>query len=117
VDATRRTIAITGRAPIELEQVLYGAHSPGVRLFDGSGRRCFTLAALEQHVRTVLARAEAPIRFRHGSMPAAQGIEQPRGARYAEGCAIFVEARPAFPGGRTVIVVELWQRDVAGEGS
>jgi hypothetical protein len=114
VDATRRTIAIKGRAPIELEQVIYGAESPGVSLFDGSGQRCFTLAALEEHVRAVLARAEAPIRFRHGSMPADQGIEQPRSARYAQGCAIFVGAHPAFPGGRTEIVVELWQRDVAG---
>ena len=114
VDAARRTIAIKGRAPIELEQIIYGVDSPGVSLFDGSGERCFTLASLEQHVRRVLARAKAPIRFRHGSMPANQGIEQPRGARYAEGCAIFVGAHPAFRGERTEIVVELWQRGVAG---
>jgi hypothetical protein len=115
IDATRRTIAIKGRASIELERVLYGGlGSPGVSLFDGSGERCFTLSALEDHVRTVLAPAEAPIRFRHGSMPANTGVEQPRGRRYAQGCAIFVGAHPAFPGGQTEIVVELWQRDVAG---
>lgn len=114
VDATRRTITIKGRASIELEQVIYGVDSPGVRLFDSSGARCFTLAALEERVRSSLAAAKVPIRFRHGSMPAKQGIEQPRGARYAEGCAIFVGAHPAFPGERTEIVVELWQRDVAG---
>jgi hypothetical protein len=115
VDATRRTIGVKGRASIDLERVLYGGvGSPGVSLFDGSGERCFTLSALEEHVRRVLAPARAPIRFRHGSMPAHTGVEQPRGARYAEGCAIFVGAHPVFPGGRTEIVVELWQRDVAG---
>jgi hypothetical protein len=111
VDAMRRTIAIKGRAPIELERMLYAVGSPGASLFDSSGERCFTLAGLEEHVRRVLAPAEAPIRFKRGSMPAAMGVEQPRGARYADGCAIFVEAHPIFPGGRTEIVVELWQRD------
>jgi hypothetical protein len=114
VDATRRTIAIKGRASIELEQLIYGADSPGVSLFDSSGARCFTLAALEERVRSTLAPAEVPIRFRLGSMPANTGLEEPRGGRYAEGCAIFVGAHPAFAGGQTEIVVELWQRDVSG---
>lgn len=114
VDAMARTISVKGRAPLELELVLYGPDSPGVSLFDGSGERCFTLTALEEHVRTVLAPAKAPIRFRHGSMPPHTGIEQPRGRRYAQGCAIFVGAHPAFPGGQTEIVVELWQRDIRG---
>jgi hypothetical protein len=114
VDATRRTIAIKGRAPIELEHMLYGVGSPGASLFDSSGERCFTLIALEEHVRKVLAGAETPIHVRRGSMPAGAGVEQPRGRRYAEGCAIFVEAHPIFPRGRTEIVVELWQRDAAG---
>jgi hypothetical protein len=60
----------------------------------------------------VLAPAGAPIRFKHGSMPANTGVEAPRGRRYAEGCAIFVGAHPIFPGGETEIVVELWQRGV-----
>ena len=60
VDATRRTIAIKGRASIELEQVIYGADSPGVRLFDSSGERCFTLAALEKHVRSSARPGEGP---------------------------------------------------------
>jgi hypothetical protein len=47
-------------------------------------------------------------------MPANTGVEEPRGGRYAEGCAIFVGAHPAFAGGQTEIVVELWQRDVSG---
>jgi hypothetical protein len=110
VDATRRTIAIKGRATIELEQVIYGADSPGVSLFDSSGERCFTMAELERHVRRVLAPAPAPLRFRHGSLPPDQGIESPRGDRYAEGCAIYVGAYPAFPAGETVVVAELWQR-------
>jgi hypothetical protein len=114
VDGTRRTIAIKGRASIELEQLIYGADSPGVSLFDGSGERCFTLTELEDHVRTVLAPAKVPIRFRHGSMPHASGLEQPRGRRYAQGCASFIGAHPTFKDGTTEIVVELWQRDVAG---
>ena len=114
VDATRRTIAIKGRASIELEQVIYGADSPGVRLFDSSGERCFTMAELEQHARRALATVSVPIRIRRGSLPPDQGIESPRGDRYAEGCAIYVGAYPAFPRGQTEIVVELWQRDVAG---
>jgi hypothetical protein len=104
VDATRRTISIKGRASLRVERVIYGGvGSPGVRLFDSSGERCFTLPALEEHVRMALAPARVPIRFR----------EQPRGRRYAQGCAIFVGAEPAFRGGGTEIV-ELWQRDVAG---
>jgi hypothetical protein len=115
VDATRRTISIKGRASLRVERVIYGGvGSPGVRLFDSSGERCFTLPALEEHVRMALAPARVPIRFRHGSMPPDTGVEQPRGRRYAQGCAIFVGAEPAFRGGETEIVVELWQRDVAG---
>lgn len=114
VDAKRRTITIKGRAPIEVERVIYGPGSPGVSLFDSSGERCFTMAELEQHARRALATVSVPIRFRYGSMPANQGIEQPRGDRYAEGCAIYVGAYPDFPGGETEIIVELWQRDVAG---
>jgi hypothetical protein len=110
VDASARTIAVKGRASLHVELVVYGPDSPGVRLFDSSGERCFTMAGLERHARSVLALAGVPIRFRHGSMPPDQGIEQPRGKRYAEGCAIYVGAHPAFLGGRTVVVVELWQR-------
>lgn len=115
VDAAHRTISVKGRAPLGLELVLYGADSPGVSLFDGSAERCFTLDALEAHVRKVLAPADAPIRFQHGSLPRDTGVEEPRGRRYAQGCAIFVGAHLAFPGGQTEIVVELWQRDVAGQ--
>jgi hypothetical protein len=39
--------------------------------------------------------------------------EEPRGRRYAEGCAIYVGAYPAFPNGQTEIVAELWQRGIA----
>jgi hypothetical protein len=110
VDATTRTIGVKGRASLEVELVLYGPESPGVRLFDSSGERCFTMAGLERHVRNALAPARVPIRFRHGAMPPDTGIEPPRGDRYAEGCAIFVGAGPAFRAGRTVVVAELWQR-------
>jgi hypothetical protein len=110
VDATARTIAIKGRAPVELELMLYDTGSPGSRLFDESGERCFTMAGLEAHVREALAPAGVPIRFKRGSMPPDTGVERPRGTRYAEGCAIFIGAAPVFPDGRTEILAELWQR-------
>ncbi len=115
VDATRRTIAIKGRATIELEQLIYGADSPGVSLFDSSGERCFTVTGLEQHVREVLARVQVPIRFTVHRMPANQGTEPPRGDRYTEGCAIYTGAYPDFAGGRTEVVAELRQRDAPAE--
>jgi hypothetical protein len=115
VDAKRRTITIKGRAPIELERVIYGPGSPGVSLFDSSGERCFTVSGLEQHAREVLARVQVPIRFAVHRMPPNQGTEPPRGDRYAEGCAIYVGAYPDFPGGRTEVVAELRQRDAPVE--
>jgi hypothetical protein len=110
VDGERRTIAVRGAAPLALERIIFGADSPGVSLFESSGRRCFTMEGLERHVRTALAGLHVPLRFRHGSLPPDQGIEPPRGDRYAEGCAIYIGAYPAFPAGRTVVVAELWQR-------
>jgi hypothetical protein len=110
VDATARTIGVKGRAPMELELMLYDTGSPGSRLFDESGERCFTAAGLEAHVREALAPANVPIRFKRGSMPRDSGVEAPRGERYAEGCAIFIGAAPVFPDGRTEIVAEIWQR-------
>jgi hypothetical protein len=110
VDATRRTIAVKGRAPLDVELVIAGPGSPGLRLFESTGERCFTLPALEEHVRAALAPAGVPIRFRYGSLPPDTGIEPPRGDRYDEGCAIFVGAGPVFDGGRTSIEAELYQR-------
>ena len=110
VDATARTIDVKGRAPLELELMLYGPESPGLRLFDVTGERCFTLEGLEAHVRDALAPARVPIRFKRGSMPPDTGVEAPRGTRYAAGCAIFVGAATVFPDGRTEIVAEIWQR-------
>lgn len=112
VDASARTIAVKGRAPLHVELILYGPESPGVSLFDSSGESCFTVAALERHVREVLAPAHVPISFRRGTMPPDTGIadDTGRSERYAQGCAILVGSHPAFPAGRTEIVVELWQR-------
>jgi hypothetical protein len=103
-------VFVRAAAPLALEEVLYGAGSPGVSLYDSSDERCFTMAELEEHAREVLAPAQAPIRFRRGSMPPDTGLEAPRGDRYAEGCAIFVGVQASFAMGRTVVVVELWQR-------
>ena len=113
VDATRRTISIKGRAPIELERVLYGARSPGSACSTAQASAASRSAGSRSTSAPRSPRPRAPIRFRHGSMPPDTGVEQPRGGRYAAGCAIFVGAHPIFPGDRTEIVAELWQRGVA----
>jgi len=116
VDATRRTIAVKGRAPLELELALVEPGSPGARLFDTSGERCFTLEGLEAHVRGTLARLNVPIRFHHRSLASFVEVTGPRGERYAEGCAIYEGAAPSYSGGRLEIVVELSQRDPPRSG-
>lgn len=114
VDGARRTIAVRAAPPLALEHLLFGSASPGVSLFDSSGERCFTVVGLERHVREVLAPAQVPIRFTVGPLPPNTGVEPPRGGRYAEGCAVYTGAHPAYPDGRAEIVVELRQR---GTGS
>jgi hypothetical protein len=111
VDGARRTIAVRGAAPLALEALLYGSGSADVSLFDSSGERCFTVPALERHVREVLAPARLPIRFKLGAMPKDTGVEPPRGNRYAEGCAIFINVHPSYRRGHAELVVELRQRD------
>jgi hypothetical protein len=111
VDAGSRTIDVKGRAPLRLELMLTQPGSPGSRLFDTSGERCFTLAGLEKHVRRVLAFAKAPINFRSGSLHSYAEVTGPRGDRYTEGCAIYEGAFADYSGGRVEIVVDLSQRD------
>jgi hypothetical protein len=111
VDATHRTVNVRGEAPLDLELILSQPGSPGVRLFDSSGERCFTLAGLEEHVRRALAVTDVPIRFRHRSLQSFVEVAPPRGDRYAEGCAIYEGASFEYPDGRIEIVADLSQRD------
>ena len=111
VDATHRTIQVRGRASLELELALSEPDSPGMRPYDTSGERCFTLAGLEEHVRRMLAPTKAPIHFRIGSLHSYAEVTGPRGDRYAEGCAIYEGAFAEYSGGRVKIVVDLSQRD------
>jgi hypothetical protein len=111
VDASSRTITVKAHPPLELELELEQPGSPGVRLYDTSGERCFTVAGLERHVREVLAPLGQPIRFNRRALPDYVGITGPRGHRYAEGCAVFEGAFVDYPDGRSEIVVELAQRD------
>jgi hypothetical protein len=111
VDGARRTIQVQARPPLELELALLQPGSPGARLFDVSGERCFTLAGLEARVRDAFAPLKTPIRFHHASLAKFVGVTGPRGDRYAEGCAIYTDAHAAYPDGRIEIVVELSQRD------
>ena len=115
VDAGSRTIDVEGRPPLQLERALYEPGSPGARLFDISGERCFTLAGLERHVRTVFAPLGRPIRFSHRSLRSFAEVTGPRGDRYAEGCAIYEGVHVDYSGGRLEIVAELSQRDAPPE--
>jgi hypothetical protein len=111
VDAQKRTITVMARPPLELEQFVYGADSPGVSLYDSSGERCFSTAALEQHVRETLAPAEVPIRFTVEPLQPNVGIADARGKRYDEGCTVFAAPSIQYPDGRAEILVELNKRD------
>lgn len=115
VDASARTITVKAHPPLDLELALLQPGSPGVRLFDASGERCFTVAGLERHVREVLAPLGQPIRFHRRSLHPDVGISGARGDRYAEGCAVFEGASIDYPGGRSEIVVVLAQRDAPVE--
>jgi hypothetical protein len=111
VDASRRTIAVKGRPPLALELALFEPGSPGGRLFDTSGERCFTVSGLERHVRAVFTPLRRPVDFRLRSLPEFVGISGPRGKRYEEGCAIYEGAHIDYRDGRIEVVVELAQRD------
>jgi hypothetical protein len=115
VDAVHREVDVRGEAPLDLELMLSQPGSPGVRLFDTTGERCFSAAGLEEHIRRVLAPANVPISFRHASLNPLSEIVAPRGERYKEGCAVYAGAHFDYPGGRTEIVAELLQRDAPPE--
>jgi hypothetical protein len=111
VDATARTITVAASPPLELEQLVYGADSPGVSLFDSSGERCFSTTELERLVRETLAPAEVPIRFTVKALQPGVSIADARGKRYDEGCTVFAAAAIRYPDGRAEILVELNRRD------
>jgi hypothetical protein len=111
VNAARRTIDVKGLPPLGLDLALSEPGSPGARLFDTSGERCFTLPELERHVRAELAPLKRPIRFSHRSFPSYVDVTGPRGDRYDEGCVIYEGAFVDYPDGRLEIVTELAQRD------
>ena len=80
------------------------------RLLAATGRRCYTLAALQSYVRTTVAHSDAPapVRFAAYSEPRYTGLGLGRQPRYNAGCAVVVNIETA-PDGRTFLV-ELWQR-------
>jgi hypothetical protein len=111
VDAAHRTVDVKGSPPLDLEMALEEPGSPGARLFDTTGERCFTATALERHVRRVFAPLETPISFTRRSLPEFVELMGARGDRYAEGCAVYEGAHFDYPDGRLEIVAELGQRD------
>jgi hypothetical protein len=111
VDAAHRTITVMGAFPLALEEFVYGADSPGVRLYDESGARCFNTPELEQHVRETFAPTGVPVRFTVKPLQPGVSIADSRGARYADGCTVFAAASIRYPDKRTEILVELNRRD------
>jgi len=111
VDAQKRTIAVMASPPLELEEFVFGADSPGAKPFDTTGARCFSVAALEQHVREVFAPTGVPVRFTVEALQPGVSIADARGERYDEGCTVFAGASIQYPDGRAEILVELNRRD------
>ena len=111
MDTAARELSVAAGPPRSLDRRLYGRESLVVDLFEASGRRCFTLPDLREHVRSVLAVTGRKVTFKQGRLPANSGMEPPRGDRYAEGCAIVVGAAPLYPSpGEIILEVEIWQR-------
>ena len=111
MDTAARELSVAAGPPRSLDRRLYGRESLVVDLFEASGRRCFTLPGLQEHVRSVLAVTGRKVTFKQGRLPANSGMEPPRGDRYAEGCAIVVGAAPLYPSpGEIILEVEIWQR-------
>ena len=113
VDAQQRTIAVAASPPLELEEVVYGADSPGVSLFDSSGARCYTTpSSSSTYARPWRRRVSRSELHRRASGAEHRHRRRDRAAdRYAEGCAIFAGASIRFPDGRGEILVELNRRD------
>ncbi|MET0510617.1 MAG: hypothetical protein ABW135_02895 [Thermoleophilaceae bacterium] len=97
MDTAARELSVAAGPPRSLDRRLYGRESLVVDLFEASGRRCFTLPGLQEHVRGVLAVTGRKVTFKQARLPANSGMEPPRGDRYAEGCAIAVGAAPLYP--------------------
>jgi hypothetical protein len=115
LDTETRRIMIWGSIPRSLDEILYGPASVGVRLMDSSGERCYSLAGLKAHARSMLVPTGRPIGFRLGQLDEGAGIGDARGDRYAEGCAIIVNTYPVVSDGAiTTIEVEILQRGAAG---
>ena len=111
VDARRRTVSGRRAFPLGLERFVYDAGSPGVRLFDGSAERCYTVAGLQDHVREVFSPTGHPVRFTVRSLAPNVGIASLQGDLYEKGCAVYSGAYIAHRDGELEIVAELTQRD------
>ena len=104
-------LTVRGGPPRSLDRQLFGERSLAVALMDVSGERCHTLPELRAQARRVLAPTRRPLTFEVGRMPAGQGMEQPRGGLYAQGCAIAVGAYAVYTtSGEVGVEAELWSK-------
>ena len=104
-------LTVRGGPPASLDDMLFGERSLAVALMDLSGERCHTLPELRAQARRVLAPTRRPLTFEVGRMPAAQGMEAPRGDLYAQGCAIAVGAYAVYTtSGEVGVEAELWSK-------
>jgi len=111
VHPDRRIVEVGNEFPLDLTRTVFGAGSPGARLFGSSSAHCFSVDGLKRHVRDRLAAAEVRIVFTVHSLAPNVGISGESGERYAEGCAVYSGSSIRSRGGRTEIVAELSQRD------
>jgi hypothetical protein len=99
LDPTRRLVIVSHSAARSTTALLYGANGLAPRLEDESGSRCFTVAGL-----TTLVEARATAMGRRATvhleppLPPTVTIADAREARYAAGCAILTDVRPAADG-------------------
>ena len=97
LDERRRLLRIRRGEARSLERLVDRTHA---RLLNGSGDRCYTLAALQARVRRELATVERPIEFRLDTRPLPRYHEllpPSRHRRFQAGCAVIesIAAAPA----------------------
>jgi hypothetical protein len=106
VFAPKHTVEVTLATSRSTYALLIAADSPGNRLLDASGERCYTVPELEVLARDRLAAAHRPISLETVAPKPGVEITDARQARLDEGCAVITQVRPTKDD--RAIVVEVW---------
>jgi hypothetical protein len=106
-EPTKRIVSVTLTTSRSTFALLIAPDSPGNRLLDASGERCYTVAQLEDLARARLAAAQRPITFEIVARKPGVEITDARQARLDEGCAVITQTRPTKDD--RGIAVEIWK--------